>query len=84
MASGGQPDREGGACSYLRRHVNRAAEIGDDAVHQRKAKAGAITDTFGGEERIEHALEHRGRDAAAGIADREAHVAAGAQCAVRK
>jgi hypothetical protein len=52
----------------LRRHVNYTAEIGDDTMHQREAKARAIADTFRGEKRIEHAREHSGRNAAAGIA----------------
>ena len=84
LAGGGQPDREGGAGSQLGRDVNYTTEIGDDTMHQGEAKAGAVPDTFRGEERIEHALEHRGRNAAAGITHQEAHVAAGTQRAVRQ
>ncbi len=46
-------------------------------MHQREAKARAVADTFRREKRIEHAFEHCGRYAAAGISHREAHVTAG-------
>ena len=84
FAGGRQPDREGAAHTYLRHHVNHTPEVSDEAMYQRKAKARAIAHAFGGEERIEHTLQHRRRDAAAGIADREARVGAGAQRAMRK
>ena len=70
-----QVDAERGAAPELAVHRDAAAEVGDDAVHQRQPEPGADADLLGREERIEDALEHLRRDAAAGIADREADVA---------
>ena len=51
-----------------------AARLLDDAVDGRQAKAGALADFLGGEERLEHLAEHVGRDAAAGVGDRQGRI----------
>ncbi len=51
----GQPDREGGAKTGGRAHVDRAAALRDDPVDRREAEAGAFADILRREERLEDA-----------------------------
>jgi hypothetical protein len=74
LARIGQPDREGATRTYLSGHIDRAAEFAHDAVHHCKAKPGALASVLRGKEWIEHAFEHSGGDATAGVADAEAHI----------
>ena len=53
---------------------DEAAGLLDDAVDHRQAKAGALADLLGGEERLEYLLQHVGRDAAAGVFDLDQHI----------
>ena len=59
--------------------IDAAAQVGDDAVHQRQPEPGAHAGGLGGEEGIEDALEHLRCDAGAGVAHGELDVAAGRQ-----
>ncbi len=47
------------------------AVLVNDAVDHGKAHAAALAHFLGGEERLEHALHHLGRDAGAGVAHRD-------------
>src|SRR5947208_3070938 len=66
-----QIDGEGAALADAARDVDRAARVGDDAVDQRQAEAGALADFLGGEERLEDARDGRLVHAAAAIGDRQ-------------
>src|SRR6202035_53158 len=65
-------------------HNNGASKLGNDAGHERQAEAGAFTDTLGGEEGIEHPLQHCRRDAGARVADDEPHIRPGGESTPRK
>src|SRR6202023_3389433 len=84
FASDRQPDLEPRPFSHLRCNLNRASKVADDAVHERQAEAGAGADTLGGEERIEHSLEYRRRDAGARISDEQSYIRARGEAAPRK
>ena len=49
-----------------------ALGLADEAENLAEPEAGALADRLGGEERLEHALQHLGRHAAAGIGHRDA------------
>ena len=55
----------------LRIGEDEAARLLDDAVDRREAEAGALAHLLGGEERLEDLAEHAGRNAAAGVGDRQ-------------
>src|SRR5687767_3816443 len=54
---------------------NAAAVVAHDAVADAQAKAGALPDRLGGEERVEDFRAYVRRDAAAGVGDFDANVA---------
>ena len=58
------------------------ARLFDKAVHHRQAQAGARAGGLGGEKGLKSLGRHLGRHAAAGVADRQQHVLAGADIAV--
>src|SRR5262249_61866175 len=68
VAAARQVDRERGALAELGSDVDRTADVADNAVHEREPEAGADADALGGEEGIEHLLEHVPGDAAAAVA----------------
>src|SRR5882672_5895557 len=74
IAGDWQPDREPGPFSCDRRNVNRAAKVGNDAMHDGQAEAGAFTDRLGGKEWIEHSLEHFGWNTSARVAYDQADI----------
>ena len=53
-----------------------AAGLAHESVHHRQAEAAAAAEGLGGEEGLEHALQHRRLDALAGVADVDLHVVA--------
>src|SRR5690348_451518 len=63
-----QIDMEGGSRARAARYSDLAAVGRNDPVHDRQAKPGAFAHVLGGEERLEDALQHVGRDAASGVA----------------
>src|SRR5262245_11728684 len=73
-----QVDHEGRAVAGLGLDADAAAVALDDAVREREAEAGADADRLGGEERIEDARLHFGRNARPAVAEleRDAAVAA--------
>jgi hypothetical protein len=62
--------------------VDIAVGLGDDPVHGRQAEPCALSPRLGGEERLEHTLDHLWRHAVAHVADREPDVPAGLDLAV--
>ena len=79
-----QIDLERGAAAHFAVDVDVAAGLLDDAVDGGQAQAGALARPLGGEERLED-LRLRGRvHAAAGVAHRQHHVAAGLNLRVRR
>src|SRR5215510_6726406 len=59
----------------------RAAELGDDAVHQRESKPGTGAHLLGGEERIEDPVDDLARDPGASVGHREHDVLPGGDVA---
>jgi hypothetical protein len=49
--------------------VHEPAVLADDAVHRGKAEPGSFSEFFGGEERLEDALERSGVHARSLVAD---------------
>src|SRR3989442_832746 len=76
-AKGRQIDREGRAAPDLAFHKDVTFRLLHEAVHHCQPESRPLSDLFGGEERLEYMSLGLGVDAATGIADRHAHVAAG-------
>src|SRR5271154_2204173 len=63
-------DNELGAYPYLALNGDGAAQILYDSVRNRQTQTGALTDCFGGKERIENLASHAFGDPRAGVANR--------------
>ena len=77
-----QPDGKRRSLIELGRHVDRTADVCDDSVDQRQTEARTRSNALGREERIEHAIEHLGIDAGAGVTHRQAYMRTGYQFAM--
>src|SRR5262245_36232700 len=64
-----QVDADHRSLPDLRIDPDMSMALSGEAIHHRQAKSGAFTQRFGGEERIEHAVEDRLADAGPGVAD---------------
>ena len=70
-----QPHADGRAGADGRRHLDRAAVVGDDAVNDGQAEPGALVERAA--ERLEELVELVGRNAAALVLDRDDQLIAG-------
>src|SRR5580658_318009 len=78
LAAQGKIQSEGGSCARLAFYANFARMLLDDAIGDRKPKAGAARLTlarrsFRGEKRVVNTLDMLGRNARSGIRDAHAH-----------
>src|SRR6185437_639081 len=69
-----QVEPDGRPAANLAVDLDVAVRLLDEAVDHAEAEPGALADLFGGEERLEHALQDLRRHADAGVADRQHHV----------
>ena len=72
----GQIKLHRGARAGLAVDLDVPARLLDEAVHHGEAQAGTLADLLGGEERLEHAVQHLLAHAAAGVGDRDQHILA--------
>src|SRR5262245_2317822 len=72
----GQPHREARVATGLGLDGDVAAVVADDLVAECQAEAGAFPHRARGEERVEDAVDHAGRDAAAVVLDAHHHAVA--------
>ena len=68
--------------TFLAVDLDVAARLLDEAVHHAQSQPGAFADLLGGEERLEHLVAQRGRNAGAGVADRDHDIGSGLRLGV--
>ena len=77
-----QEQAHSGALAHFAVNRDMPTGLAGEAVDHRQAQTGALADGLGGEEGVEHAAHYALRNAAAGVADAQFHVIAGAEGAV--